>query len=217
MTAPATADSAILTTTQGHRIHVAVTLDMDLGVARYRVAEHDGTYSIGFDPNHYHQQCCEERSIEVTYGIAVDSPFSRVHEDSPTVHRVRLAGRAVFHPSAMNDGHYWLRVTRDDGNHHHHPDAPSGTRSRTADTVRALAGDFLSRPWYCALIEAHDRHHAPYRLSRHRDAIGELEPQLADLARRWAEERAGLACQRAILQTTPVPEESPQLAHTLAA
>jgi hypothetical protein len=210
-------ESAVLTTKQGRRVHAAISLDMALGVARYRVAEHDGTYSIGFDPGHYLHKCCERRSIEVTYGIAVDSPFARVHEDSPTVYRVRLAGRAVFHPSEMKDSHYWLSVTRDDGNHYH-PPAPSGTRSRTADTVRALTTDFLARPWQPRLIEAHDQHHAQYRMSRHRDAIDALEPQLADLAHRWAEERAGLARQREILQTIPVPEdEFPEPTHILAA
>jgi len=212
-----TVENAVMTTAQGNRIHAAISLDMQLGVARYRVAEHDGTYSIGFDSSHYHHKCCDQRTIEVTYGIAVDSPFARVHEDCPMVYRVTLAGRAVFHPSAMDDSHYWLSVTRDDGNHFH-PPAPTGTRSRAADTVRALTTDFLARPWYAQLIEAHDQHHAQYRLMRHREAINELEPQLADLAHRWAEERTGLAHQRAILQSVPVADdEFPEPAHTLAA
>lgn len=201
------AETVALTTAQGHRLHAEISLDWELGVARYRVAEHDGTYSLGFDAGHYPHTCCAERPIELTYGIAAASPFQHRHQDRPSIFRVILADRAVFHPAAMTDRHYWLNVRRDDGSGSSwYPEAPDGTRKRAADTVRALAGDFLARPWYPRLIEAHDRHHAPYRLAGHRDAIGRLEPELADLARRWAAEREGLARQRAIIDSLPDPD-----------
>jgi hypothetical protein len=220
--ATTTAETVVLTTAQGHCIHALITLDLELGVARYRVAEHEGTYSLGFDSGHYHNKCCEERPIELTYGIAAESPFRHLHEDRPRIFRVVLADRAVFHPSKMADSPYWLSVRRDDGRGTSwYPEAPIGTRRRAADTVRAITAHLLTRPWYGDLVEAHDRHHARYRLFRHRDAISELEPQLAELARKLAEERAGLARQRAILETVPDPDYFDQdqsgPAHGLAA
>jgi hypothetical protein len=201
----------VLTTAQGHQLHIGISLDWELGIARYRVSEHDGTYSLGFDSGHYHQDCCQERPIELTYGVATESPFTHRHEDRPSIYRVILADRAVYHPSAMSDRHYWLTVRRDDGTASSwNPEAPDGTRKRAADTVRALTRDLLARPWYAELVKAHDRHHAPYRLARHREAIAQLEPEIADLARQWSAEHEALARQRAIIDSIPAREPGEQ-------
>jgi hypothetical protein len=201
------AETATVTTAQGTRLHAEISVDWELGVARYRVAEHDGTYSLGLDSGHYHRDCCEERPIELTYGIAAESPFCHRHQDRPSIFRVILAGRAVFHPSAMTDSRHWLSVRRESGTESTwFPEAPDATRRCAADTVRALTRHLLARPWYADLVQAHDRHHARYRMARHRDAVADLEHQLADLARQWAAERDGLAHQRAIVDSIPDPD-----------
>lgn len=193
-----------LTTPAGRKIHATVTLDWTLGTALYRVAEFDGTISLGWDAHHDAHECCPQHPIQVTYGKAVDSPFVAHHEDAPRVFGVELAATAVFHPDSMRAASArWLVVRRNVAGGYA-PDAPDGTRRRTADAVHALTTHLLAQPWSDQLRRAHDYHHAPYRLGTHREAAARLEEQITDLTAALDRERKGVARQLATLQAGPV-------------
>lgn len=190
-----------LTTPAGREINVSLSLDWDLGAALYKVAEIDGTVSLGWDGRQYPSTGDPDRWIEVTYGRAGDNPFARNHEDAPRVFGVLLAATAVFRESSMQpDRDRWLVVRRDDGAR----DAPDATRRRTAEIVYALAEHFLAQPWSEDLFRAHDFRHARSRLAGHRTRIRTLREQVQQLTAEVEEEAEGARVQAAIIDAGPV-------------
>jgi hypothetical protein len=194
-----------LTTPTGREINVSVSVDWTLGAALYRIAELDGTITLGWSSGHYIHDCCETPSIEVTYGKPTASPFTHHYEDAPSVFGILLADTAVFHASDMTpDGSgRWLAVRRDTGSYYA-PDVPDGTRRRTAEIVYAITTHFLAQPWTDELHRAHDHHHARSRLSEHRSAVGSLEDRISELNAVLAGQRAGVEAQEAIISAGPV-------------
>lgn len=137
--------------------------------------------------------------MEITYGKPERSPFSHQFEDAPTVFGVQLADRANFHAEAMKPtSHWWLGVRRDNGGTYA-PEAPEGTRRRTAAIVYTITRHMLSRPWSAELRRAHDQEHAPARHRHHQEAIRELEREAAALQEKLSRERGRAAAQAALI------------------
>ena len=182
-----------------------MSLDWTLGAALYRIAEVDGTITLGWSSGHYRCDCCDEPSIELTYGKPTESPFTNRYEDAPKVFGVLLAAQAVFLPADMSatGGGRWLVVRRDIGDHYA-PDAPDGTRRRTAEIVYTIATHWLSQPWAEQLRQAHEHRHAPARLRQHRGNVSDLEYQIGTLTAELAAERAAEQEQERIIDAGPV-------------
>ncbi|WP_152645793.1 hypothetical protein [Streptacidiphilus albus] len=190
-----------LTTPGGYGMHATITLDWGQGAALYRIAELKGTITVGWESGHYHHDCCDGDSMEITYGKPERSPFIHHFEDSPTVFGVQLADRASFHAEAMKPtGPWWLVVRRESGGTYA-PEAPEGTRRRTAAIVYTITRHMLSRPWAAELRRAHDQEHAPARHRRHQEAIREMETEAAALQEKLSRERGRAAVQAALIGT----------------
>ncbi|MBC3842087.1 hypothetical protein GXW82_23465 [Streptacidiphilus sp. 4-A2] len=196
---------AVLTTPAGRKLHVSISLDWTLGAALYRIAEVDGTITLGWSSGHYRCDCCTEPSIELTYGKPAESPFTRHYEDPPKVFGVTLAAQAVYRASAMQPSRAsgWL-VVRREGTDHHDPEAPDGTRRRTAEVVYTITQHWLAQPWAHQLHRAHEQRHATARLRQHDAAVRELEQRICHLTAELAEELTGAEEQERIISAGPV-------------
>ncbi|MFC1442883.1 hypothetical protein ABUW04_32010 [Streptacidiphilus sp. N1-10] len=195
----------VLTTPAGRKLHVSVSLDWTLGAALYRIAEVDGTITLGWASDHYRCDCCNEPSIQLTYGKPAESPFTKRFEDPPTVFGVTLAARTVYRASAMRPGRAsgWLGVRRE-GTGGYDPEAPDGTRRRTAEIVYTITQHWLAQPWAQQLHRAHEQRHAAPRLRQHAAAVRELEEKICHLTAELAEELTAAEEQERIISAGPV-------------
>ena len=194
-----------LTTPAGRELNVSVSLDWTLGAALYRIAEVDGTIALGWSSGHYRCDCCTEPSIELTYGKPTENPFTARYEDAPKVFGVVLAAQAVFRAADMSatGGGRWLVVRRDNGGTYA-PDAPDGTRRRTAEIVYTIATHWLSQPWAEQLWKSHEYRHARARLRQHRGTVRDLEDQISALTAELADERDAEREQVRMIDAGPV-------------
>lgn len=194
-----------LTTPAGRELNVSVSLDWTLGAALYRIAEVDGTITLGWSSGHYRCDCCTEPTIELTYGKPTECPFTSRYEDAPKVFGVLLAAQAEFRAADMSatGGGRWLVVRRDNGDRYA-PDAPDGTRRRTAEIVYTIVTHWLSQPWAEQLRQAHEHRYAHARLRRHRGTVSDLEYQISTLTAELAAERAAEREQERIIDAGPV-------------